>query len=69
MTLARSREGKYRFQLADQPADLVLLDGNPIHDIRNTQKIAAVIIGGRLFNRAALDRMLVTAQSEMAELK
>src|SRR5262249_6152228 len=40
-------------------ADLVLLDGNPLEDIRNTQRIDAVIANGRLFERKSLDRMLV----------
>ena len=39
-------------------ADLVLLDANPLADIRNTRKIAAVIMGGKFYNRSALDRML-----------
>lgn len=39
-------------------ADLVLLDANPVEDIKATTKIAAVLLGGRVFDRAALDRML-----------
>jgi imidazolonepropionase-like amidohydrolase len=39
-------------------ADLVLLDANPLDDIRNTQKIAAVIVNGRYLSRADLDKML-----------
>jgi|1186.fasta_scaffold01508_2 imidazolonepropionase-like amidohydrolase len=39
-------------------ADLVLLDGNPLEDISNTQQIAAVIVNGRYINRAGLDKML-----------
>ena len=39
-------------------ADLVLLDANPLDDIRNTRKIAAVVAGGRLYTRADLDRIL-----------
>jgi hypothetical protein len=39
-------------------ADLVLLDGDPLADIRNTRKIEGVVLGGRYFNRAQLDRML-----------
>ena len=39
-------------------ADLVLLDGNPLRDIRNTQKINAVVVNGRLLDRQALDEML-----------
>ncbi|HXG92511.1 MAG TPA: amidohydrolase family protein [Blastocatellia bacterium] len=39
-------------------ADLVLLDANPLADINSTRKIQAVIVGGRLIDRAALDEML-----------
>ncbi len=39
-------------------ADLVLLDADPLADIRNTQKIRAVIMRGRYFSRADLDAML-----------
>lgn len=45
-----------------QLADLVLLDGNPLEDIRNTERIRAVITRGRLFNRAALDELLAKAE-------
>jgi Amidohydrolase family len=38
-------------------ADLVLLDANPLEDIRNTRKIAAVVFNGNLNDRAALDRI------------
>lgn len=43
-------------------ADLVLLDANPLEDIRHTQRINAVISNGRLFDRKALDNMLADAQ-------
>ncbi len=39
-------------------ADMVLLDANPLEDIRNTQRISAVILNGRLFDRVALDALL-----------
>ncbi len=39
-------------------ADLVLLDASPLDDIRNTQKIHAVIVKGKLLNRADLDVLL-----------
>ena len=39
-------------------ADLVLLDADPLADIRNTQRIRAVIADGRLYRRADLDRLL-----------
>jgi imidazolonepropionase-like amidohydrolase len=39
-------------------ADLVLLEANPLADIRNTTRITAVAAAGRWFDRAALDAML-----------
>ena len=39
-------------------ADLVLLNANPLDDIRNTSRIEAVLIDGRVFDRAALDALL-----------
>jgi imidazolonepropionase-like amidohydrolase len=44
-------------------ADLVLLDANPLDDIRNTQKIAAVVVNGRYFSRADLDKMLAGVET------
>lgn len=43
-------------------ADLVLLDADPLADIRNTRKIQAVVLDGRLLDRAALDALLVAAE-------
>jgi len=39
-------------------ADLVLLDANPLDDIVNTRRIRGVVLAGRYFARADLDRML-----------
>jgi hypothetical protein len=44
-------------------ADLVLLDADPLADIRNTQKINAVISNGRLLDRKALNKMLAQAET------
>lgn len=38
-------------------ADLVLLNANPLEDIRNTWKIESVIQGGNLYDRSAIDRI------------
>jgi imidazolonepropionase-like amidohydrolase len=54
------------FQMEDQfgtvehgkVADLVFLDANPLADIRNTQKVAAVILNGRYFSKADLQKIL-----------
>jgi len=45
-------------------ADLVLLDGNPLADIRNTRRIAAVVIRGRLLDRSALDSLLTAGRGQ-----
>ena len=39
---------------AGKHADLILLDGDPLEDIRNTRRISLVIKGGRVVDRAAL---------------
>jgi hypothetical protein len=44
-------------------ADLVVLDANPLLDIANTTRISAVVVNGRLFDRAALDRLLAAASA------
>jgi imidazolonepropionase-like amidohydrolase len=43
-------------------ADLVLLDSNPLADIHNTTRISAVIVRGRLLDRAALDKLLSSVE-------
>jgi imidazolonepropionase-like amidohydrolase len=44
-------------------ADLVLLAANPLEDIANTQKIKAVVVNGRLLDRAMLDTLLTQAEA------
>ena len=48
-------------------ADLVLLDADPLQDIRNTKQIAAVMMGGRILNKEALVGMLSEAASAARE--
>ncbi len=43
---------------AGRRADLLLLNKNPLTDIKNTQAIDTVILKGRVFDRQALDAML-----------
>lgn len=38
-------------------ADIVLLDANPLEDIRHTRRIAAVVANGQLFDRDAIAQM------------
>ncbi|MDQ3951094.1 MAG: amidohydrolase family protein [Gemmatimonadota bacterium] len=44
-------------------ADLVLLDANPLADIRNTRRIRAVIANGRLLDRASIDLLLADVET------
>jgi imidazolonepropionase-like amidohydrolase len=39
-------------------ADLVLLDANPLRNIRNTRRIAAVIVNGRAITGDERERLL-----------
>lgn len=35
-------------------ADLLLVDGNPLADIRDLRKVSRVMVGGRMYNPAKL---------------
>jgi hypothetical protein len=48
-------------------ADFVLLDANPLDNIANTKRIAAVVFAGRLLDRKALDDMLAAAAKVASE--
>jgi imidazolonepropionase-like amidohydrolase len=43
-------------------ADLVLLDANPLEDIKNTTRIAAVVYDGKLFPKSSIVAMLAHAE-------
>jgi hypothetical protein len=45
---------------AGKVADLVLLDADPLTDIRNTRKIDAVVMGGKLLTKAKLNALKTT---------
>ena len=46
-------------------ADLLLLDGNPLEDIRNTSRIEAVVLGGRWLDREERERMIAEAAERL----
>jgi Amidohydrolase family len=50
----------------NKSADLVLLDADPLADIRNTEKIEAVVLRGRYYTRANLDALLQRAAQAAA---
>ena len=47
-------------------ADLVLLDADPLAEIANTTRIAAVVANGRLFEHRELQALLQTAERAAA---
>jgi imidazolonepropionase-like amidohydrolase len=54
---------------AGKIADIVLLDADPLADIRNTRRIFAVIQAGRLFSRADLDALLTQVRSAVGQAR
>lgn len=44
--------------------DMILLDANPLTDIRNSAKIAGLFFNGQYLDRAALDELLAFAQQQ-----
>lgn len=50
-------------------ADLVLLDANPLEDIRNTRRIHVVVAKGRLIDAAERERLLREAEAEAAQVR
>jgi N-acetylglucosamine-6-phosphate deacetylase len=58
-----SKTDKYGLAEVGRVADLVLLDANPLQDIRNTRKIFGVVVGGKYYSRTALDKMLAQAET------
>lgn len=61
------KESDFRSVKAGKLADLVLLDANPLDDIRHTQRIAAVVVGGELLRRGDLDALLRVAEEMASE--
>jgi len=49
-----------------QVADIVLLEADPLRNIRNTRRIFAVMQGGKLHSRKDLDRMLDGVRREVS---
>lgn len=58
-----SRTGDLGTVQAGRLADVVLLDANPLVDIANSRRIQAVVMNGRMFQRAALDSMLASVEA------
>ena len=50
-------------------ADLLLLDADPLLDVANTRKIAAVIVGGKSLSRRELDRQMKALGEHYQEMR
>jgi len=50
-------------------ANLVLLDANPLDDVKNTRKIRAVVLAGKYYSRQDLDKMLGKVEKAAAASK
>lgn len=57
------REAELGTVEAGKAADLVLVDADPLADIRNAAKVRAVVAAGRLYDRPALDAMLAQVKA------
>ncbi|MEP6786516.1 MAG: amidohydrolase family protein [Sphingomonadales bacterium] len=50
-------------------ADMLLLDADPLADVANTRRIAAVILGGKVHTRAELDASMAALAARYAQMK
>ena len=55
--ILRTREIQGTIEVGKR-ADLVLLEADPVTDIRNTRRIAAVLVRGRLLSKPDIDRIV-----------
>ena len=61
--------GRYGGVETGKAADMVLLDRNPLKDINATRAIRMVVMGGKAFDRSALDAMLSDTRAKVAAWK
>lgn len=54
---------------AGKVADMILLDANPLTDIRNTEKIAGLFFNGQYLDRGALDELLAFAEQQAGSVR
>jgi hypothetical protein len=50
-------------------ADLLLLDANPLDDVRHTRRIAGLFLSGKYLDRAALDELLAFAEQQARSVR
>lgn len=57
-------EARYGTVAVGKMADLIILDADPLADIRNARRIRAVLLGGRLYDRRRLDETLAFVRGQ-----
>jgi len=50
-------------------ADMIVLDADPLIDIRSTEAIAGLFFNGQYLDRAALDELLAFAEDQAGSLR
>jgi len=63
--LSMAKLDKYGVVEANHIANLVLLEANPLTEIRNTRKIVGVIVRGIYLSRTDLNTMLAKAEHDL----
>ncbi len=63
--LSMAKLDKYGVVEANHIANLVLLEANPLAEIRNARKIVGVVVRGVYLSRADLDAMLAKAEQQL----
>ena len=58
-----NRSGDFGVVAAGRRGDLVLLDANPLEDVRNTARIAGVMAMGRWFTAEELQKKLLALRA------
>lgn len=67
--LFTGRERDYGSIELDKVADMILLDANPLADIRNSGKISGLFFNGQYLDRAALDELLAFAEQQAGSVR